>query len=527
MACPHFEVKIITKTKRSAVAASAYISASRLFCENEQVIKNHTKKADEIFYKDVLLPVNAPESFKDREVLWNSVEMNERQHNGQLSRSIIAAIPREIPKEERVDFIREYCEEQFVSKGMCCDVAIHDPPGKDNPHVHIMLTMRALDEDGKWMAKSRKVYILDENGNKTYYPNGQARSRKVNTTDWNNRGNVEKWRMAWQDKANLYLERCGSLDRLDLRSFERQGKAKLPTTHLGPAANALEKKGTATGIGELNRNIYIFNELIDKVSEIFDQIVERFILLDRKQTSYTDPFLTNFLFEYVGLNEKDREYLPYNERIVKETQDLADVYSVICLLKSVDVLTLSDLEQCMSRIENNSSKLPDEIRALKERYDEIDHILSYRDLLTKKKPVYDKYNKIFFDKAKKKFYADHKKDLDLYFKCRRYLKDHDTGATKNRTDKELISLKENINDKITSFQNELNVKSSDSYVKLKMIYDTVKASVKIKVITAKDKEEFIKESKTSLKDMLDQAKKKANDQYHNPYRHNNEKNLIG
>ena len=525
MACPHFEVKIITKTKRSAVAASAYISASRLFCENEQVIKDHTRKAGEVFYKEVLLPDNAPEQYRDREVLWNSVEMNERQHNGQLSRTIIAAIPREIPADERINFIKEFCEEQFVDRGMCCDVAIHDPPGKDNPHVHIMLTMRAIDEDGKWMAKSRKVYILDEDGNKTYYPSGEARSRKINTTDWNNRGNVERWRMAWQDKANLYLERCGSLDRLDLRSYERQGKSKLPTAHLGPAANALEKKGTVTQTGELNRNINIFNDLLDKVSEIFDLIIERFILLERKQKSYTDPFLTNYLFQYVELNEKNREYLPYNKRIVKETQDLADVYSSIVWMKSIDVLTLNDLEQYMKRVEGDNSKLLDQIKSLEERADEIGHIINSRKALAKKQPVYDRYSKIFFDKAKKKFKADHKKELDSYFGIRNYLRKHDTGQTKDMSEKELIALKENIKEKITSLQNELTVESSDSYVKLKRIYDTVKASGKTEVINARDEKEFIRESKISLKDRLDQAKKKAQENHHDPYRHNNEKHI--
>ena len=52
-------------------------------------------------------------------------------------------------------------KQNFVSAGMCADIAIHDK--KDgNPHAHILLTMRPIEQDGTWGAKSKKEYILDE-----------------------------------------------------------------------------------------------------------------------------------------------------------------------------------------------------------------------------------------------------------------------------------------------------------------------------------------------------------------------------
>ena len=97
--------------------------------------------------------------------MWNAAEAVEKQWNSQLARRWVLTIPREIPPDQYAVLVREFCEQQFVSKGMIVDLAIHDtyPPGH-NPHAHVMLTMRAMDEHGKWLPKSRKVYDLDENG---------------------------------------------------------------------------------------------------------------------------------------------------------------------------------------------------------------------------------------------------------------------------------------------------------------------------------------------------------------------------
>mgnify|MGYP003082467294 CR=1 FL=1 len=54
-------------------------------------------------------------------------------------------------------------EENFTSKGMIADCNIHNPTASDNeeqPHAHILLTLREIDEQGKWKPKSRKEYIL-------------------------------------------------------------------------------------------------------------------------------------------------------------------------------------------------------------------------------------------------------------------------------------------------------------------------------------------------------------------------------
>ena len=164
MPVPHLEIRIVQRSKgSSAVAGAAYQAGEKLFSEYDQKSKDHRRKQPEVLYTEIMLPANAPPEYADRATLWNAVEEVEKQWNSQLARRFILALPREVPTEMYPQMMQEYCQEHFVSKGMCCDFAIHapDPPGH-NPHCHVMLTMRAIDENGKWLPKSRKEDIQDQ-----------------------------------------------------------------------------------------------------------------------------------------------------------------------------------------------------------------------------------------------------------------------------------------------------------------------------------------------------------------------------
>ena len=267
MQCPHFDVKIIQRSKRqSAVASAAYQSGERLFSEYDQKQKYHSHKS-EIVHTEIMLPPHAPPEYADRNTLWNAAEAIEKQWNSQLARRFVLAIPRELPKEQYADLIRDYCREFFVSKGMLADFAIHDKVD-GNPHAHILLTMRAMDEQSKWLPKSRKVYDLDENGERIRLPSGNWKSHKEDTVDWNAQKYGEIWRQGWADTTNRYLEAIGSPERLDLRSFARQGIDKIPTVHMGPAVSQLEKQGIQTNIGNLNRDIKAANGLMQSIRQM-------------------------------------------------------------------------------------------------------------------------------------------------------------------------------------------------------------------------------------------------------------------
>ena len=159
----HCNISIVSRGKgKSAVAAAAYRSGEKLTNEWDGMTHDYTRKGG-VVHTEIMLPPHAPPSFADRSTLWNSVELYEKAGNAQLAREIDAALPIELSREEQIRLVREYCSSQFVSKGMCVDFAIHDT-NKGNPHCHIMLTMRPLDERGAWAAKSKKEYDLDENG---------------------------------------------------------------------------------------------------------------------------------------------------------------------------------------------------------------------------------------------------------------------------------------------------------------------------------------------------------------------------
>lgn len=269
MAIYHFSAKIISRSNgKSAVASAAYRSGSKLVDFEDGSIKNYKRKT-EVAHSEILLPDNAPAEFVNREILWNEVQKVEKNSNAQLAREIEIALPVELSVDDNIELLREYCQKQFVDEGMVADINIHNKTG--NPHAHVMLTMRAFNEQGKWLPKERKAYALDANGNKIPIldPKGNQKVEKktgrklwerisVPTNNWNDQSNAERWREAWATAVNEKLQ-CQAIDH---RSYEKQGIDKVPTIHIGVAAAAMEKRGIATEKGNHNRKVAKANALI-------------------------------------------------------------------------------------------------------------------------------------------------------------------------------------------------------------------------------------------------------------------------
>lgn len=206
--------------------------------------------------------------------MWNAVEKIEKAKNAQLAREVEVSIPKELNFEEGNHLVKEFCNRNFVDKGMIADICFHDK-GDGNPHAHIMLKVRPFNEDRSWGSKQKKEYILDENGEKIYDKKKcQYKCKSVPTTDWNDRGNVEKWRKSWAELCNAYLEKSGHDERIDHRSYERQGLELLPTKHLGTAASQMEKRNIKTDRGETNRHIKIVNKIIHFYNEEIAKLKE-------------------------------------------------------------------------------------------------------------------------------------------------------------------------------------------------------------------------------------------------------------
>ena len=251
MPCPTGSFKIISRGKgQSCMASCAYYSGEKKYSEYECCWKYPHSSPARVKWVEVMLPPNAPRAYADPQTLWNAVDAAETSVNAQTARSMLFALPRELTDEQNLALVRDFCQKEFVDKGMVCNFFYHDK-GDGNPHVHIMLTLRAMDENGKWLPKSKNVYALDENGNRIRAPNGSWKRVKVDTVDWNERKYGEIWRQDWAAAQNAALEAAGRAERVDMRSLERQGvEDRLPQKHLGPTASALERKGVSSERGD-------------------------------------------------------------------------------------------------------------------------------------------------------------------------------------------------------------------------------------------------------------------------------------
>lgn len=271
-----------------------------------------------IVHTEILLPKRAPPAYADRSTLWNAVEQVEKNGTAQLSREINLALPAELSASEQKQLVREYCTTQFTDKGMCADIAIHDT-GNDNPHVHIMLTMRPFREDGTWDAKQRKQYILDEQGQKIYdKAKRQYQCRSVPTTDWNEQSKAEIWRAAWAETVNRMLEKGQRSERIDHRSYECQGVDQIPTVHMGVAATQMERRGIRTEKGDINREIMEQNRVL---KELKARITRLYNWSKEDAANDDKPSILAMLNE-AGKPQRDTRYAK-----TKALKDMAKLYS--------------------------------------------------------------------------------------------------------------------------------------------------------------------------------------------------------
>ena len=366
MANPHFEIKITKRSKRqSAVAGAAYQSGENLFSEYDQKHKDYRKK-EGVVYTEIMLPSHAPPEYADREQLWNAVEAVENQWNSQLARRFVLALPREVPEELYPQMVQDYCNQFFVSKGMIVDFAIHDPkPPGHNPHCHVMLTMRAMDEHGKWLPKARKVYDLDENGERIRLPSGNWKSHKEDTVDWNEQYYGQEWRTGWETVQNRYLEMVNSPVRVDLRSYEKQGLDIIPTVHMGAAVTQMERRGIQTNIGNLNRDIKAANRMMSVIRStiqnlrdwISDILEARKELLAEKKPETASPDLINLLRDYLNLRKAERrDWSRYGQQ-KGTTKDLQSFVNATNYLKAHEIFTLEQLDSVLEEVKQKSGSI--------------------------------------------------------------------------------------------------------------------------------------------------------------------------
>ena len=423
----HCNISIVSRGKgKSAVAAAAYRSGEKLTNEWDGMTHDYTRKGG-VVHTEILLPPNAPPSFSDRSTLWNSVELYEKAGNAQLAREIDAALPIELSREEQIRLVREYCSSQFVSRGMCVDFAIHDTDS-GNPHCHIMLTMRPLDERGAWAAKSKKEYDLDENGERIRLPSGKYKARKVDLTGWNDKGNALLWRKAWADISNAYLERAGHPERIDYRSNAERGIDELPTVHMGVAACQMEKKGIATEKGELNRNIQKANRLIREIRAQIGKLKEWIGELFKARETAPEqppqsPGLANLLMKYLSVQrEKSRKYSQSWQR-QHAADELKTVAKAVNYLSEHGISTLAELDAALSSVSDQADAIREGMKTAEKRMKELQKLIEYGKNYTEYKPIHDELKKLKngWTSKRDKYEEAHRAELTLWNAASRYL----------------------------------------------------------------------------------------------------------
>lgn len=424
----HCNIGIVSRGKgKSAVAAAAYRSGEKITNEWDGMTHDYTRKRG-VVHTEILLPPHAPPSFSDRAALWNSVELYEKAGNAQLAREIDAALPIELSREEQIRLVREYCSSQFVSRGMCVDFAIHDT-GSGNPHCHIMLTMRPLDERGAWAAKSRKEYDLDENGERIRLPSGRYKTHKVDLTGWNDMGNALLWRKAWADLTNDFLERNGSPERIDHRSNAERGIDEIPTVHMGVAACQMEKKGIATEKGELNRNIQKANRLIREIRAQVGKLKEWIADLFKARETAPEqppqsPGLANLLMKYLSVQrEKSRKYSQSWQR-QHAADELKTVAAAVNYLSEHGISTLDELDAALSSVSEQADAIRAGMKTAEQRMKELQKLIEYGRNYQTYKPVQDEYRQIRWKGKQEKFAEARRAELTRWNAANRYLHAH-------------------------------------------------------------------------------------------------------
>lgn len=422
MALYHFHADLIRRSKgQSAVAAAAYRAGEKLHCDYYGNDADYTRKKG-VILTEILLPSHVPKKYADRETLWNAVEQTEKNPKAQLAYSYDIALQNELTTEENIALVRRFLQEQFVSKGMIVDFAIHAPDPKGggipNPHFHVLCPVRPIDEDEEWGAKQRRKYVLDEQGQRVRDEAGNYVWNAVPTTDWGEKETLLHWREEWARYVNQAFEEKGLPCRIDHRSYQDRGMEETPTIHEGPTVRAMKDKGIQTNVGNLNRWIRSTNAAIQKLRR---RIKELLSMLGEVKEGLSAPQslkLVDILAAYYGQRNAGAWSRKAKAGNLKRYTETANY------LLEKKLYTMDDLEAYVSGLSWKLDGLKGEISQARTRSKAIQDLLNFSQMYADTKPIYDQMNGIKFKSRREKYKAEHENDLRRFYLARRKLKDH-------------------------------------------------------------------------------------------------------
>ena len=400
---------------------AAYRAGEKLYSEYYGLVSDYTRKGG-VMYTEILLPPPAPREFADRQTLWNAVEDVERNKNAQLAYSFDIALQNEFTLDENITLARKFLLDNFVSRGMIADFAVHQADkenGIANPHFHVMCPIRPLNLDGTWGVKQRRVYR--ENG----------KFDAVTTTDWGKPETLEAWREAWAALCNAKFEEKGLTCRIDHRSYERQGIEQLPTVHEGVAVRQMEAKGIVTDKGEHNRWIRSATAMLRKLGEriktLMSWLSDARVKLDKPHS----PSLAKLLADYFD----ERNSGAWSNKA--KVSNLKRLSSAITYLEEKGLHTIADLEARLDSLHTALDKTKTALDANKKRSRELRELLRYAGIYKRFKPLHDQLCAIRWKSKREQFKAEHENELRQFYLARRKLSD---GIHTAEWQRELVAL---------------------------------------------------------------------------------------
>ena len=434
----HFHVTQIKRSAgQSAVAAAAYRSGEKLHSEYYGEDSDYTRKGG-VICSEILLPSHAPPEYANRETLWNAVEKVEKNAKAQLAYSFDIALQNEFPMRENIKLARQFLLQNFVSRGMIVDFAIHSPDKEDggiqNPHFHVMCPIRPILPNGTWGNKQRREYGLDEDGNRIRDEAGNFVFNAVPTTDWGSPETLEAWRQAWAELCNAKFAEKGLDCRIDHRSYERQDVEQIPTQHEGPTVRAMEAKGICTDKGDLNRWIRKTNAMLreakQKIAALIDWLKEVKAELSKPQPPT--------LVELLSANYDNRNKGAYSSKA--RIANLKKLSEAVSYLEAKGLYTADDLDTALHTMQSKIDTLKKTASGKQTRIKELDELLRMADHYKAGKPVADKLKTIRFEKSRQKYKSEHDEELRLFYMAERkltpYFKDGKLPITAWRKERE-------------------------------------------------------------------------------------------
>lgn len=393
MALYHFHVSRVLRSRgQSSVEAAAYRAGARLEDYYYGKIADYTAKGG-VICAEILAPDYVPESFYNREFLWNAVEEVEKHPKAQLVYSFDIALQNEFTIEENIAIARQFVTENLVAKGMIVDMAVHDRDkgeGIPNPHIHVMCPVRPMREDGTWGEKQKREYLFDADGNLILDEKGKQKFNAVTTTDWNRPEVLEQWRKAWADLVNEEFRKRGIKEQIDHRSYAEQGIDLIPQVHEGPHVRNMEAKGIVTEKGSLNRWIKEINKGIltisKQVKDILSNIAELMRLIAEKEAEAKQPDLADYINSYFAKRNETADTFSRGRQKAKAT-NLKMHATVINYLMAKHIATLEDFKSYLSEKQSDIHDLNESMKVKSARMKELKDMIRYGEWYQEAQPI--------------------------------------------------------------------------------------------------------------------------------------------